>query len=80
MLHYIHITQIIVVLSLLHATPDAHIKRIIKKTNLFAVRKFAVIFASEGARPVSTTLVANLPPASTTLVENSGNNIILLTH
>jgi hypothetical protein len=31
-------------------------------------RKFAEIFASQGAPPVSTTLVANLPPVSTTLV------------
>ncbi len=29
-------------------------------------RKFAEIFASQGAPPVSTTPVANLPPASTT--------------
>ena len=29
-------------------------------------RKFAEIFASQGAPPVSTTPVANLPPVSTT--------------
>ena len=33
-------------------------------------RKFAEIFASQGAPPVSTTLVANLPPASATPVAN----------
>ncbi len=33
-------------------------------------RKFAEIFASQGAPPVSTTLVANLPPVSTTPVAN----------
>jgi hypothetical protein len=32
--------------------------------------KFAEIFASEGAPPVSTTPVANLPPALTTLAAN----------
>jgi hypothetical protein len=32
-------------------------------------RKFAEIFASQGAPPVSTTLVANLPPVSTTPAE-----------
>jgi hypothetical protein len=30
-------------------------------------RKFAEIFASQGAPPVSTTQVANLPPVPTTL-------------
>jgi hypothetical protein len=29
-------------------------------------RKFSEIFASQGATPVSTTLVANLPPMTTT--------------
>jgi hypothetical protein len=33
-------------------------------------RKFAEIFASQGAPPVSTTPVANLPPVSTTPVAN----------
>jgi hypothetical protein len=33
-------------------------------------RKFAEIFASQGAPPVSTTPVANLPPLSATLVAN----------
>jgi hypothetical protein len=33
-------------------------------------RKFAEIFASQGAPPVSTTPVANLPPVSATLVAN----------
>jgi hypothetical protein len=33
-------------------------------------RKFAEIFASEGAPPVSTKLVANLPRVSTTPVAN----------
>ncbi len=33
-------------------------------------RKFAEIFASQGAPPVSTTLVANLPPVSATPVAN----------
>jgi hypothetical protein len=33
-------------------------------------RKFAEIFASQGAPPVSTTPVANLPPASVTPVAN----------
>ena len=32
-------------------------------------RKFAEIFASQGAPPVSTTPVANLPPVSTTLLK-----------
>ncbi len=34
-------------------------------------RKFAEIFASQGAPPVSTTPVANLPKVSATLVANS---------
>jgi hypothetical protein len=33
-------------------------------------RKFAEIFASQGAPPVSTTPVANLPPVSATPVAN----------
>jgi hypothetical protein len=33
-------------------------------------RKFAKIFASQGAPPVSTTLVANLPPVSATQAAN----------
>jgi hypothetical protein len=33
-------------------------------------RKFAEIFASKGAPPVSTTLVANLPPVSATPAAN----------
>ncbi len=33
-------------------------------------RKFAEIFASQGASPVSTTPVANLPPVSATPVAN----------
>ncbi len=33
-------------------------------------RKFAEIFASQGAPPVSTTPVANLPPVSATLAAN----------
>jgi hypothetical protein len=33
-------------------------------------RKFAEIFASQGAPPVSTTEVANLPPVSTTPAAN----------
>jgi hypothetical protein len=33
-------------------------------------RKFAEIFASQGAPPVSTTPVANLPPVSATQVAN----------
>jgi hypothetical protein len=54
-------------------------------------RKFAEIFASQGAPPVSTTLAkmvqklppvsatpaANLPPVSLTPVANNGNNIRL---
>jgi hypothetical protein len=34
------------------------------------VRKFAEIFASQGAPPASTTPVANLPPVSATPVAN----------
>jgi hypothetical protein len=33
-------------------------------------QKFSEIFASQGATPVSMTLVANLPPVSTTLPAN----------
>jgi len=40
-------------------------------------RKFAEIFANQGAPPVSTTPVANLPPVSTTPVANNGSNIRL---
>jgi hypothetical protein len=37
-------------------------------------RKFAEIYASQGAPPVSTTPAANLPPVSTTLVANFATN------
>jgi hypothetical protein len=53
-------------------------------------RKFAEIFASQGAPPVSTTPVANFPPLSATpaanfytifasVVDTGGNNIRLKT-
>jgi hypothetical protein len=37
--------------------------------------KFAEIFASQGAPPVSTTPVANLPPVSRTLAANFATGI-----
>ncbi len=41
--------------------------------------KFAEIFVSQGAPPVSTTPAVNLSPVSMTPVANNGNNIRLLT-
>ena len=45
----------------------------IRTVSIF-VQKFAEIFASQGAAPVSPTPVANLPPVSTTPAANFANN------
>jgi hypothetical protein len=44
--------------------------RVFQLDHLKFFRKFAQIFASQGAPPVSTTPVANLPPVSATPVAN----------